>query len=393
VAFYFAMQGQMLTRSILAWDLAGKATHLAYINLVVAVPMLVASMIGGAITDRIERRQIVIIGQSLLVCNELFILTLLIFGDLQFWHMMCTAFVSGCVYPFIMPAHMAITATVVGPQRLQNAMAFSSGLMNLSRVAGPAVMGLLIASYSVIAAYAVAAGLYLVSVMCIFGVKVNHSAAAYGAKKALLSDIMIGFDYLYHNRPLFMCILCALLPMFVAMPFFSLLVMLAEQTWQQGESGVGTLIAMGGVGGVLGSIWIVGRGDSQHRLKFMVGCTLGFALFLGLFSQTTHFLWALLPLLIANTFSSAAQTINGAIVQILVDEEFRGRVSSVMMMSFGLTPLGVFPMAIAADHFGAANAIAGSCVVLFALIALIFMLSPTLRNLDTVVINKLEKIS
>jgi MFS family permease len=148
LGFFFAMQGQMLTRTILAWELTGEATSLAYINLVVAIPMIFASLLGGAITDRVERRQLVIIGQCLIVANEIFILTLLLLGQLQFWHLLCTAFVSGCAFPFIMPARMAITATVVGPARLQAAMALSGGVMNLSRVIGPAVMGLVIAQFS-----------------------------------------------------------------------------------------------------------------------------------------------------------------------------------------------------------------------------------------------------
>ena len=129
------MQGQILTRSILAWDLTGSAQSLAYINLVVAIPMMFASMIGGAITDRVERRQLVIIGQCLITGNEIFILSLLLLGKLEFWHLLCTAFMAGCAFPFIMPARMAITVNVVGHERIQSAMAISGGAMNLSRVA------------------------------------------------------------------------------------------------------------------------------------------------------------------------------------------------------------------------------------------------------------------
>ena len=78
------MQGQMLTRTILAWDLTGQATSLAYINLVVAIPMIFASLIGGAITDRVERRQLVIIGQCLITLNDIMILLLLLSDQLQF---------------------------------------------------------------------------------------------------------------------------------------------------------------------------------------------------------------------------------------------------------------------------------------------------------------------
>ena len=97
VAFFFAMQGQMLTRTLLAWELTGEATSLAYINLVVAVPLIFASVLGGAITDRVERRQLVIVGQTLITANEIFILTLLLLGKLEFWHMLCTAFVAAGV--------------------------------------------------------------------------------------------------------------------------------------------------------------------------------------------------------------------------------------------------------------------------------------------------------
>ena len=125
-SFFLAMQGQMLTRSLLAWDLTESATSLAYINLVVAVPMIFASMIGGAITDRVERRKLIIVGQGLIAFNEVFILILLSLGYLEFWHMLCTAFIAGCAFPFIMPARMALTATVVGADKLQSAMAYSS---------------------------------------------------------------------------------------------------------------------------------------------------------------------------------------------------------------------------------------------------------------------------
>lgn len=382
VGFFFAMQGQILTRTILAWDLTGSAQSLAYINLVVAVPMIFASMIGGAITDRVERRQLIIIGQCLITCNEIFILGLLVLGQLEFWHLLCTAFVAGCAFPFIMPARMAITVNVVGPTRIQSAMAVSSGAMNLSRVAGPAMMGIIISQYSVVAAYIVSSLLYASAVFCMLFVKRNTAPQPEGGQKPLLADIIYGFQYIKRNKPVQVCLLFGLVPMFLAMPFQSLLVMLVEQNWQVGESGLGILMGAGGVGGVLGAIWIARRGDKTERLRLMVLTAIGFALFLAVFTQTGNFYFALLPLILANLCASAFQTVNNATIQILVDDNVRGRMSSFMMMSFGLTPLGVFPMAIAADHFGAANAILGACVALVLVTAAFVGVSKSLRAID-----------
>ena len=385
VAFFFAMQGQMLTRTILAWDLTGLAQSLAYINLVVALPMIFASMIGGAVTDRVERRQLIIVGQCLITCNEIFILTMLLLGQLEFWHLLCTAFVAGCAFPFIMPARMAITVNVVGPDRIQSAMAVSGGAMNLSRVVGPAMMGVIISEFSVIAAYVVSTILYASAVFCMFFVKRNKAVQPDGGKKPLLADIIYGFQYVSLNKPVLVCLMFGLVPMFLAMPFQNLLVMLVEQTWQVGESGLGILMGAGGVGGVLGSIWIARRGDRSERLRLMVVTVIGFALFLAVFTQTSVFYLALLPLVLANLCASAFQTVNNATIQILVDDSVRGRMSSFMMMSFGLTPLGVFPMAVAADHVGAANAILGACVALVIITVAFVGLSRTLRTIDSTV--------
>ncbi len=379
------MQGQILTRTILAWDLTGSAQSLAYINLIVAVPMIFASMIGGAITDRVERRQLIIIGQSLITLNEIFILSLLLLDKLEFWHLLCTAFIAGCAFPFIMPARMAITVNVVGPERIQSAMAISSGAMNLSRVAGPAMAGLIIAQFSVVGAYIVSTLLYGSAVFCMLFVKRNTALQPEGGKKPLLADIIYGFQYIKRNKPVMVCLLFGLVPMFLAMPFQNLLVMLVEQSWQTGETGLGILMGAGGVGGVIGSVWIARRGDKSERLRLMIMTAIGFAVFLAVFTQTHIFYLALIPLILANLCASAFQTVNNATVQILVDDSVRGRMSSFMMMSFGLTPLGVFPMAVAADHIGAASAILGACVILIIITAAFWGLSRTLRNLDSTV--------
>ena len=115
----------------------------------------------------------------------------------------------------------------------------------------------------------------------------------------------------------------------------------------------------------------------------MVVTLIGFSLFLAVFTQTNNFYLALVPLVLANLCASAFQTVNNATIQILVDDSVRGRMSSFMMMSFGLTPLGVLPMAIAADHFGAAAAILGACIALVVITVAFVVFSKTLRSIDS----------
>lgn len=379
-AFFFAMQGQILTRSFLAWELTHSELSLATINLVVAIPILVASVIGGAITDRVERRQLVIIGQSLIVCNEVFVLTLLLTNQLEYWHLLCTVFVAGCAFPFITPARMALVYNTVGPAKLGNAMALSAGGMNLARVLGPATMGIVINYYEIKGAYVLSILLYLIAVLSMFAVSKNR--APQSTRKPLLSEIKYGFEYVANNRAVLMCLIFGLIPMFLAMPFQNLLVVFSDEVWHVGERGFGIMMAATGIGGVIGSIWIARRGENPKRLRLMIISALLFAIFLGMFCMTNHFYLALIPLLVANIFANACQTLNNTSVQLLIDDAVRGRVSSFMMMSFGLTPLGVLPMAMAAEKIGAPYAVLGACAGLLISVLIFYLVSPTLRNLD-----------
>lgn len=379
----------MLTRSLLAWELTGEATALAYINLVVAVPLVIASLFGGAITDRVERRRLIIIGQSLIIANELFILVLLLMGRLEFWHMLCTAFIAGCAFPFIMPARMAITMKVVGPLRMQRALAYQAGAMNLNRVLGPAAMGVIISFFDFEAAYYLSIALYACAIFCMFGIEQSYSNENQTEKKPLLADIAHGFKYIIEHRPVLMCLLFGLVPMFLVMPFQNILVVLAEEAWQAGETGMGILMATMGMGGMIGAVWIARRDDHAGRLRIMIGSTFAFGIFLAVFTQTTNFYLALIPLLLANVCASASQTINNAAIQLLVDDSVRGRMSSFMMLSFGLTPIGVFPLAIAADNFGAANSILAASILLIVTVFVFYTVSNTLRNLDNSIKDKM----
>src|SRR6188768_3735599 len=121
--FFFAMNGLMIVRSILAYDLTGSELALGAVNLMIAVPLLLISPFGGVIADRVERRKLILTGQSLLLLNETVVLALLLTDRLEFWHLMVAVFFIGCLFPFIMPARQAIVANIVGRQGLGNAMA------------------------------------------------------------------------------------------------------------------------------------------------------------------------------------------------------------------------------------------------------------------------------
>jgi MFS family permease len=380
-AFFFAMNGQFLVRSILAWDLTHSELSLAAVNLAVAIPMLLVSPFGGVVADRVEKRGLIMAGQALLLCNELAVLALLVSGSLQFWHLLVAVFFMGCLFPFIMPARQAIVANIVGKQGLSNAMALQMGGMNAARVVAPVLAGGIVALTNIRWVYLVAILLYGAALFSMS--RVSKSPPAEGAgSQPVLRDLIGGMQYVANDPPIRALMVLSIVPILLAMPFQSLLVVFADDIWHVGDGGLGILQAFAGVGGIMGSLYVAWHGESQTPLRLMMASILGFAATLFLFALSPWFLMALPFVLIAYVFANVFNTTNGTAILVLIPDEVRGRVMSLMMMTFGLTPLGTVPVGALAQAFGAPIAVAIASVATAVLAVIIFLASRALRGID-----------
>jgi MFS family permease len=382
LAFFFAMFGQMIVRSILAYDLTdGSKLALGAINLMVAIPMLVISPFGGVIADRVEKRNLIIAGQAMLLFNELIVLVLLLTNRLEFWHLLVVVFFMGCLFPFIMPARQAIVANIVGRQGLGNAMALQMGGMNAARVVGPVLAGGIVAITSVKWVYVMAVVLYLLALFAMSRVSKSPPAEGMG-KRPVLSELVAGMRYVSGDAPVRALMILSIVPILLAMPFQSLLVVFADDIWKVGDGGLGILQAAAGVGGIFGSLYVAWAGETDRKLRLMMASLLAFAATLFLFALSPWFLLALPLVLVADVFASIFSTTNGTLIQVLIPDEVRGRVMSLMMMTFGLTPLGTVPVSALAEAFGAPVAVAVASIATAVLALAIYFASKSLRNID-----------
>lgn len=160
-----------------------------------------------------------------------------------------------------------------------------------------------------------------------------------------------------------------------------LLPVFAEDVFDQGASGLGFLAAMSGIGGLTGAIVSANmdRQPAKGRLMFIGGMLM--AVFLCLFALSPSLLPAMVLLAAANVGQMLCQNTNNAVIQAKSPPELRGRVNSLMLMSFGLMPLGVLPITALADGIGVQPAIAMSSGALIVILLLLYGLVPPLRNL------------
>ncbi len=380
-SFFFAMQAQNVMRAWLAFKLTDSELALGVVMFAIAIPMFFLSPIGGMMTDRADRRSLIMKGQAAVFLIDLVILILLLTGYLEFWHLLCSAVIIGSAFPFIMPSRNAIVVNIVGKTNLERAMALNMGGVNMCRVLGPAIAGLLIDIAG--DGYAYILGVSLYGLALVFITRVSKSRAETDGEILSPKDSIIeGFVYIKEHRLVGILLIFGLVPMFVAMPFQNLLVVFAEKVWEVGPRGFGFLGASFGVGGIVGSLWVAVMKSTHGRLNWMMASILIFGITLFFFAISPYFYLGLLLAFLANVFMSVLNTLNNTSIQLLIPDRVRGRITSFLMMSFSLPLLGTLPVAAVAEAYSAPVAVAMTSVLIIIAALLFYGLSWNLRNMD-----------
>ena len=381
--FFLAMQGQIIVRSWLVYTITDSALALGIVSLMVALSMLTLGPIGGVAADRFERRGLVAAGQATVVIAEAVVLFLLFSGTLDYWHILVQVAVVGAVFPFVMPARNAIVADVVGRRRLTNAMALNMTAVNVTRVLGPSVGGLLIGFAGVEVAYSINAGLYVLALAAMMGV--HRAPVADPSGHSMLRNMAQGFRYVAENRLVLVLLFFGLVPMFLVMPFQTLLVVFAEDIWEVGPLGLGMLSGASGVGGVVGAVFVVWRSNSSRRLRLMMTSVFAFGLFMMGFALSPWFWLGLLLILAGSAFQAIYTTLNNTAIHVLIPDSVRGRVSGFLTMSFSLPMLGVAPISALAEVWGAPLAVGLSSMLAVVVAIVFYLVSSDLRRMDLLI--------
>ncbi|MSQ36489.1 MAG: MFS transporter [Dehalococcoidia bacterium] len=380
LAFFLAMQMDQLMRGYYALELTGAASALGLVAVSSAVPMLLVSAFGGVVADRYSKRKVLLLTQALVTIVNAVFAAMIIAGVVEFWHLLVGAVLQGVMMSIVMPVRQAMVTQLVPRHKLMNAVSLQMSGMNLTRVIGPVIAGLIIAPFGLGVTWWVAVALYAVATVSIVLLPA-HGMTALRARGSVLAELGGGFAYIWRTPLMRLLLLTAMLMPLFAFPVQLVLPVFAKDVFDDGATGLAVLMAGAGVGGLIGSLLTASLDAVQHKGRVMlVGGIAQGVLFIA-FALTPFFVPAVALLALANIGGMLFMTTNNATIQARVPEEYRGRVMSVLMMSFGIMPLGVVPMTLLADGIGAPYAVALTSAIMLATIALVFAASTQLRTL------------
>ena len=361
-----ALWVETVARSWLIWELTGSATLLATVNLLRAIPMLILGLLAGVAADRFDKRKLLIVTKSVTLTNYLIMATLITTGAVQVWHVLVSAFVMGSSMAFEQPTRTSLVPSLVGKDELTNAVALNSAAMNITRVAGPAAAGLLIAPLGVGGVYYISAGVYIGTLIATIMMRVPPTRAR-AMETSAWADLAEGFRYVYREKTILVLMILALIPMVFGMPYMTLMPIFADRILNIGASGLGWLYSSSGVGALLAVFAIASLGRVNRKGLLAVIGIFAFGAFLMVFSQSV---WVPLSIAMMVLIGFAGTVFRVLINTSLLETsppELHGRVMAFYTLDRGLVPLGTMTVGPLADVIGAPLAeliMGGICALL-----------------------------
>ena len=380
-----SMNMQMMTRSLLVYRMTQSAAVLGAMSLFAAIPMLCLSLFGGVIADRVQKKYVMIIGQALSAMVSLGVaisLTLDLVGidkPDSWWVLGIASVAQGTIMGLMMPSRQAILPEIVGEEDLMNAISLNTMGMNIFRLFAPALSGVLIDAIGFESVYYVTTGTYLSSVFFISFLPRTSTMRIEGG--GALSQIKEGLNYIRNHKTILTILILTLIAVVLSNPFMQLMPVFTETVLGVGATELGILMSASGIGAIVASIILASLPNRKRGFMMLVGyIILGVALSLFAFSTV----WGIsLTLIIFVGFGQMGMmALSNTLIQYYVEDEYRGRVMSILLMQFGLTSFSTFLAGVLIEGIGAQWAIGGLAMLLLVMAVSAMVFISHIRNLD-----------
>lgn len=351
-----------------AFTLSDSAAILGVVSLAQGLPMLLLSLVGGVAADRLPRKLVLMGSQTTLGLSAAALAVLGLMNSLQVWHIVVASIIQGASFAFNMPARQAFIAELVTRPQLANAAALNNAGQNLCRVAGPALAGMLMAvpAIGIGGAFLAMAGMYAFALGALFKLPTRREAGTVVSRTAVgtVERLVEGLRYVRSRPALLVLIAMNLIVVVFAMPYQTLMPVVAERVFGAGAEGLGWLMAASGVGALTGAVLVASLSRLRRPAAVQVGLAIGLGLALVIFSTMRSFHIALALLVVVGFLFSSFSALNNTLLMANCDARLTGRVMSIYLLTWGAMPIGSLPLAWIAERAGApiALALAGGLV-------------------------------
>ncbi len=320
-------------------------TNSAFLLGVVAFSGLICNFIGapfaGVLVDRWNRHRILLVTQALAMVQALILATVVLTGQAAVWNLVILSMALGTINAFDMPTRQSFVVEMVEHREdLGNAIALNSSLFNGTRLIGPAIAGILVATIGEGLCFLVNGLSFIAVIACLLAMTLTPVEAAV-PHPDFFKGLKEGISHSFGFAPIRYIILLLTYSSLVAMPYAVLLPVYARDVLHGGASTLGFLTTGIGIGALVGAIYLASRKNVLGLGKIIIVAAFLFGMGL-ILSSFTDVLWLTLLTMALTGFGMVSMmAASNTFLQTIADDDKRGRVMSLYVMAFmGLSPFG-----------------------------------------------------
>lgn len=335
-----------------AWQLTASEFWVGIIAFTQFAPAVVFGPLFGVLADRFDRRRASLLINTLSSINMLLLSVLVSLGQVDIIVLTIISLMQGTLEGAHTPVRMTIVPNLVDREQLQSAIAHMSISFNVSRFVGPAISGVIIATFGVGTAFAVNGISFLAFIAAVLIVRLKPAADRSVAPSDVWSELLDGVRYVLGHSTIRALLITIAIASIFGRGALEMMPAFADVVFQRGSSGLAILTSAIGAGAIASGLVLV-RGSKWLSIR-VIRISVGVAGIMVALLGVNDTFWLAIPIV---TSLGVILTICGVgsqiLIQSLVDDEVRGRVSSLWgMIAFGGTAIGSLIVGLAAILFG-----------------------------------------
>jgi len=354
-------------------------------------PSFILSLYGGIVSDRYNRYKIMLITQTAAMIQAVLLAILIFTNHYTVWEILTLSVILGIVNAFDMPARQPMVHEIIHDKTdLPNALALNSSMVNLARVLGPALSGIILQKLGAGICFSLNALSFVAVIISLLLMKLPPYQPKL-EKKKITTELLEGFAYLKHTPAIGMILLMLAIMSLLVLPYNTLLPIFAKVIFKGDAITFGYINSFIGIGALCGAFFLASIKPNTDLKIILLVNSLIFGTCLMLFSHISYFPLAMLFATVTGFGMMSLTTISNTIIQLQSDPRMRGRVMSFFALAFfGMMPMGSLLIGTISQQIGAPNTLLCQGMVAI-IIALVFSRFLRKDKLDKKNSQKLEE--
>jgi MFS family permease len=321
-------------------------------------PSFVFSLFGGIASDRYNRYNVLLITQIASMVQAVLLAVLTLVGHYKVWEILSLSVLLGIINAFDVPARQPlIHEMVTDKEDLPNALALNSSMVNLARLIGPALSGIILVKFGAGTCFLLNALSFVAVITSLLLMKLPAYVPE-AVKKEVKSELLEGFEYLKNTSSISIIMLLLALVSLLVLSFNTVLPIFAKLVFKGDAATFGYINSFIGLGAVGGSIFLASLKPKTDLKIVLLANSIVFGICLMCFSLLSYFPLAMFFATLSGFGMMSQTTICMTIIQVNSDKKMRGRVMSYVAMAyFGMLPLGSLLVGAVSQQIGAPTTI------------------------------------